>query len=89
MLVKSRLAEHVENKRQQLGFTITQRQLAEATQLRQATINRYLSDVPIERIDVEVVGKLAKYFGIPFWEMLEITEDPELKAYPTSIAVPA
>ncbi len=76
-VVKSRLAEHVENKCHQLGFTITQRQLAEATGLRQATINKYLSDVSIERIDVEAVGKLARYFGIPFWEMLEVTEDPE------------
>lgn len=74
-VVRSRLAEHLELKSQELGFTVTQKQVSEATGLRPATVNKFMRRDPIERIDVDVVSKLADFFSIPFSEMLDIQEE--------------
>lgn len=80
--VRSRLKEHVQAKSREFGFEITQTQLAQALQVRQATVSAWMSDEPIDRIDVTVLAKMANYFDVPLWDMLEVEEDPEEKAYP-------
>ncbi|KAB2856613.1 MAG: helix-turn-helix transcriptional regulator [Anaerolineae bacterium] len=75
--VRSRLKDHVEAKSREFGFEITQTQLAQALQVRQATVSAWMSDEPIDRIDVTVLAKMAKYFGVSLWDMLEVEEDPE------------
>lgn len=85
--VRSRLKEHVQAKSREFGFEITQTQLAQALQVRQATVSAWMSDEPIDRIDVTVLAKMANYFGVALWDMLEVEEDPEKKAYSIPLSV--
>lgn len=78
--VRSRLKEHVEAKSREFGFEITQTQLSKALKVRQATISAWMSNEPIDRIDVTVLAKMANYFDVPLWEMLEVEEDPEKRS---------
>lgn len=85
-IVRSRLPEHLNRKNAELGFEISQTQLARATKIRQATISEWMNPKPMERLDLTVVSKLANFFDVGLWDMLEIVEgddSPEMQTYPT------
>lgn len=84
-IVKSRLKEFRDKKSAELGFDMTQKQLAQVVGLPQPTISLWESRRPIKRIDVEALGKLAVYFGVGLWDILEVEiaeESPETKTHP-------
>jgi transcriptional regulator with XRE-family HTH domain len=84
-IVKSRLKEYRDKKSAELGFDMTQKQLAQVVGLPQPTISLWESPRPIKRIDVEALGKLAEYFGVGLWDMLEVEiveASPEKATHP-------
>ncbi|MBZ0316485.1 MAG: helix-turn-helix transcriptional regulator [Anaerolineae bacterium] len=93
-VVRSRLREFVEAKSKEYGFRITQSQLGNAVGLPQPTIATWMSNQPMEQINVRVLASLASYFGVEPFELLtlEYIEDdisPETKTHHVALPISA
>ncbi|MBZ0310441.1 MAG: helix-turn-helix transcriptional regulator [Anaerolineae bacterium] len=92
---RSKLQIYIDAMSEELGFEVTQTQLAKATGVRQATISEWASGKPLGQISSRVLLALANYFKVESpWDLLEIVEDddPEFMAVPYTemdFAVPA
>lgn len=88
---KSTLQKYIDAMSKELGFEVTQTQIARATGVRQATISDWASGKPLDKISAGVLFAIASYFEIENpWDLLVIVEDdddPELDA-PSTLTRP-
>lgn len=83
-IFKSTLQKYINAMSEELGFEVSQAQIARATGVRQATISDWSSGKPLKMVSAEVLFAIASYFEIENpWDLLVIVEDdddPELDA---------
>lgn len=72
VIVRSRLKTLIAEREGQIGYRIQQKDIAEATGLRDATISRWMSPEPFNRIDVDVAGKLCNFLNCEIGDLLYI-----------------
>lgn len=77
-VIRSRLREYVYHRSLEIGKSISQAEIAEATQIRQPTISAWMDNKkPLARIDVDVLLALSGWAGCDPLEMLRSDEVPE------------
>jgi len=75
--VRSNLPEIVERHAAKIGYTMTQRQIAQAIGVRQPTISVWMSNNEFHRVDTNVWTALCNYFGVKPEEMLIFEDEAE------------
>jgi transcriptional regulator with XRE-family HTH domain len=73
---KTRLKQLMLEKSVELGYPLTQKQVAEKTELSLPTISRWYKS-EIDRIEPDTAARLTKFFGITFPELVELVDDAE------------
>lgn len=73
--MRSRLKELIYLRETEQGERVTRKELAEETGINPATLSRYLSPEPFERIDIDTAEKLAEYFGVEWYEIFLTERD--------------
>jgi hypothetical protein len=76
-LMKSRLKYYMDKKSEELGFPVSASQIAHATHLRPSTIANWLKEDAFVQLNINIVSKLADYFGCDVWDMVEIVDVEE------------
>jgi DNA-binding Xre family transcriptional regulator len=72
VIVRSRLKYLITDLETKIGKRIQQKEIAEKTGLREATISRWMSPEPFTRIDVEVAGALCNFLDCEIGDLLYI-----------------
>jgi DNA-binding Xre family transcriptional regulator len=72
IIVRSRLKHLIADLETKRGRRIQQKDIAEATGLRDATISRWMSPEPFTKIDVKVAGELCKFLECELGDLLYI-----------------
>lgn len=75
-IIKSRLRLLMAKKSMELGRTLTQKELAEKTELSVPTIARWVSG-DLERVEADTLGRLLEYFDCSMDDLVYFVDDEE------------
>lgn len=86
---KSNVGQLLREKAAKEGRNIDQQELAREIGVEENTVSRWVRGIPMKTINAHTVKAYCEYFGVKFFDVVELadeSEDPETKTYSTPLA---